>query len=426
MYTRKIRGTVGIVTVFFILCSLYEPIISHAEDTVTLRSLIQEALRENPQIKSAKASWNASEAVPEQVSTLPDPMIMLGVKNIGSKYSVGTDPMSMIDFGFTQRVPFPGKLTLLGKMAGKTAEAVKEEYRAVVLNVIAGLKTAFFDYYYIEKSIETVNKTIELLKQLEKTAEIRYEVGKGIQQDLWKAQLEVSRLKERLEVLKQIEGSTIAVINSILNRPYDSVLGQPSDLELTEFNFNIENLQEMAIKNSPELKKTERLKEKNQYGLTLAKLQYLPDFSLTLGYGERNSLESMWTALVGIELPLYFWRRQNYAVREARANLVSSEEAYNNAKKILESEIKSTYLELTTSKKLIELYRDAIIPQAKGALESSMAGYAVGNVDFLTMVTNAITLLDYEIEYLKKFTDYEKAIAKLEALTGVQFATEVE
>lgn len=417
------------LVLFFLLINILMVHISNAnspDETITLQNLIQEALRENPQIKSARASWNASEAVPKQVSTWPDPMLMFGVQNIGTKYSVGTEEMSMLDFGVTQRIPFPGKLTLLGRVAEKSSEAMAEEYRTTLLNVISKLKEGYFEYYYIEKSIETLMRTIELLKQLEKTAEIRYQVGKGIQQDVWKAQLEISRLQERLEVLKQMDGSTTAIINSILNRPYDATLGSPSDFKSTEFNYDLNTLEELAFQKSPELKKIERIRERAQYGLTYAKFQYLPDFSLTLGYGERGSLEGLWTAMIGIEVPLYFWRKQAYGVREARSNLLSSEEAYQNTKRVLESEIKSVFLELTTSKKLIDLYRYAIIPQARGALESSRAGYSVGNVDFLTMVTNAITLLDYEIEYLRKLTEYEKAIAKLEALTGVQFATEVE
>lgn len=399
---------------------------SVADETVSLQSLINEAVKENPQIKSARASWEASEFVPKQVSTLPDPMLMIGVKNIGSKYSVGTEEMSMLDFGWTQRIPFPGKLSLLGKIAEKSAEAMGEEYRAVLLNVIEKLKTSYFEYYYTEKAIETISMTIEYLKQLEKLAEVRYQVGKGIQQDIWKAQLEVSRLQERLEVLEQTRGSVIAVLKSILNRPDDAPLGRPADFTLTELSYTLNELIEIAQKNSPELKKVEKMKERDEFGLNYAKLQYLPDFSLTLGYGERGSLESMWTALVGIEFPIFFWRKQAYGVREARANLASSEEAYINTKRTLEAEIKTAYLELITSRKLIELYKNAIIPQSRGALESSRAGYSTGSVDFLTMITNAITLLDYELEYLRKLTVHEKAIAKLEALTGVQFATEVK
>lgn len=417
------RVLLGVLTLIFSLIILINV---SADETVTLNDLIQEALKENPQIKSAKASWNASEAVPEQVSTLPDPMLMVGLKNIGSRYSVGTDPMSMLDFGLTQRVPFPGKLTLLGRMAGKTAEAMKEEYRATLLKVIAGLKTAFYEYYYIAKSIETLNKTVDLLKKLEKTAEIRYEVGKGVQQDVWKAQLEISRLLERIEVLKQMEGSTVARINSILNKPPDAPLGMPADFDETQFSYTLDNLLKMAEDNSPDLGKSSRIVERERYNLTYAKLQYLPDFSLNLGLADRGSLTPMWYGSIGIEVPLYFWRKQTFGVREARSNFASAEHAYQNTKEALYAEIKSSYLETTTSRRLVELYKTAIIPQSSAALESSMASYSVGNVDFLTMVTNVITLLDYELAYYEKLVEYEKAIAKLEALTGVQFATEVE
>lgn len=419
-----VRVTLGAFIFILTLISSLKGEESAPKDTITLQELIQEALKENPQIKSARAKWEASQAVPKQVSTLPDPMLMLGLRNVGSKYSLGTEEMSMLEFGITQRLPFPGKLSLLGKIAQSSSNALEEEYRLTVLEVIEKLKSSFFDYYYVEKAIETVQRTIELFNQIERTAEIRYQVGKGSQQDVWKAQLEISRLKERLAILIEMEGSLTSTINSILNRSPDSFIGKPESSDLTEFNYELQELIELVQDNSPELKKIDRLRERDKFGLSYAKLQYLPDFSLLLGYGDRAGMVPLWTAQIGIEIPLYFWRKQAYGVREARLNLASTEESYLNTKRVLESEIKSIFLEITTADKLIALYRDAIIPQARGALESSRAGYSVGSVDFLTLITNAITLLDYQIEYLKKITEREKAIAKLEVLTGVQFTSQ--
>ncbi|HEY4716293.1 MAG TPA: TolC family protein [bacterium] len=397
---------------------------SPSNETITLHDLIQEALEENPHIKAARASWNASEAVPKQVSTWPDPMLMFGINNVGPKYSVGTQEMSMLDFGFAQKIPFPGKLSLLGKMAVRSAEAMGEEFKATELNVIQKLKAAYFDYYYLKKSIDIINQTMSLLKKMERTAEIQYQVGKGIQQDVWRAKLEVSKLYERLQIFSQMEGTTAGIINSILNRPTEEPVGMPIQPEITSFTYTVNDFIKMAEENSPELKKMERIIEREKSGLTYAKLQYLPDFSINLGWGERGAMENMWVAGIGVEIPLYFWRKQAYGVQESRANLYFSENIYQNTKQLLYSDIKSAYLNATTSRNLIDLYKTAIIPQASGAVDSSMAGYSVGKVDFLTMVTNAITLLDYQIGYYEKLTEFEKAVAELEALTGVQFAAE--
>jgi outer membrane protein TolC len=289
--------------------------------------------------------------------------------------------------------------------------------------VIEKLKRSFYELYYIKKSIETLNKNIELLKKLEKTAEIRYQVGQGVQQDVWKAQLEISKLIERLEILKRMQGTTIAVINSILNRPADAPMGEPMDFDKTSFSYSLEDLLKMAEDNSPELKKNERIIEREKYNLTYSKLQYLPNFSLNFGFGERGSLDTLWVAGIGVEVPLYFWRKQSAGVREARWRVSSAVHSLQNVKETLFAEIRSAYLDVTTADGLLNLYKTGIIPQSFSALESSMASYSVGKVDFLTVVTNVITLLEYELGYYEKLVEYEKGIAKLEVLTGNQFAT---
>ncbi len=68
----------------------------------------------------------------------------------------------------------------------------------------------------------------------------------------------------------------------------------------------------------------------------------------------------------------------------------------------------------------MELYASGVIPQARLSLESATAGYQVGRVDFLTLVDNVVTLLDYELRHEEAMTDYQKALAELEALVGVE------
>jgi len=110
-------------------------------------------------------------------------------------------------------------------------------------------------------------------------------------------------------------------------------------------------------------------------------------------------------------------------VREARWRVSSAVHSLQNVKETLFAEIRSAYLDVTTAEGLLNLYKTGIIPQSSSALESSMASYSVGKVDFLTVVTNVITLLEYELGYYEKLVEYEKGIAKLEVLTGNQFAT---
>jgi outer membrane protein TolC len=181
----------------------------------------------------------------------------------------------------------------------------------------------------------------------------------------------------------------------------------------------------MAEENSPELKRYKHFKEREEINMKYSKFQYLPDFSLNFGIEERGSLDRIWVASIGIDIPLYFWGK-TAGVKEAQWRVSSAEYSLQNVKEVLFAEITSAYLSATASERLLNLYKGEIIPRASAALEASIVSYSVGKVDFLTVVTNLITLLDYQLTYYQKLIEFEKAVAKLEVLTGVQFATEVK
>jgi len=417
----KIMKKFNLILVLFLIIFAAKNI--KCEEFVDLSYLINIALKENPKIKAAKLKLQSSLEVPKQVKTLPDPVLMVGLKNVGGNFSLGKEEMSMLDFGITQPIPYPKKLKLLEKISEKEAEAVSEELKAVVFEVISELKIEYFDYYYLEKSIGLLEKTKNLLEEIEKIAKTKYEVGLGNQQDIWKAKLEISHLEERVEVLKQMEESSLAKIRALLNLEQNFPLGKPSDFDLTEFNLDLNSIYEVA-KNSPYLKIFEKQKEKSSLDLSLSKLSYYPDFSLTIGYGNRGSLDGVWSLYFGVQIPIYYKSKQDRYVSQMDAALSSKEMEFENKKREIEGEAKRIYIEIETTKKLIDLYKNSIIPQAKNTLNTSMYEYSVGKVDFLTLITNAVEALDYEIEYFGKIANYQKAISRLEGLLGSYFGKE--
>ncbi|MBH0194709.1 MAG: TolC family protein [Nitrospira sp.] len=183
-----------------------------------LPGLIQELEEASPEIKAARYRWEAAKAVVPQVQTLPDPRLQLGYQRMPMVPPVVEGAM----YGFGQDIPFPGKLTLKGEVAQREADRVEQEYLATRLRLIAALKQNYFDLHFVHKSIEIVEKNKALLIQFEKTAKARYSVGQAAQQDVFRAQVESSRVLDRLAVLDQQKESLHAAINRFLNRPPDS------------------------------------------------------------------------------------------------------------------------------------------------------------------------------------------------------------
>ncbi len=192
---------------------------------------------------------------------------------------------SMLRFPFTQELPFPGKLSLKEKVAKQKAEAQEQSYEAVLRKVTADLKQAYYDWYLIVKSIEITQKNKELSEKFLKISEAKYEVGLGIQQDVIRAQVEVSKFIEQLEILRQQKGVIESKINSILNRPPVDTLGAPEDLEKPALNLTAKDLYKLIEDNSPILKMREKIVESETEALNLAKKQYYPDFSIGVSPG---------------------------------------------------------------------------------------------------------------------------------------------
>ena len=71
-----------------------------------------------------------------------------------------------------------------------------------------------------------------------------------------------------------------------------------------------------------------------------------------------------------------------------------------------------------TSSRLALLYRETVLPQARLALESSLASYQTGAIDFLSVLTNFTMVLDYEMTYYEELSEFHRAISRLEEMTG--------
>lgn len=159
--------------------------------------------------------------------------------------------------------------------------------------------------------------------------------------------------------------------------------------------------------------------DREQYGVELARKNFYPDFSVSFTYYNRPELPEMYGLTVGVKLPLYYKQKQRPALVEARASAAAERWQFENTLTLLFFRIKDRYLAATNAQRLLTLYGTTIIPQSALSLESAIAGYEVGKVDFLTLLNNLVTLLNYELGYYEQLSNVEKAIAGLEPLVGI-------
>ena len=385
-----------------------------------LQQLIEQALENNPEIKSMQRRFDMMRARVPQAKALDEPMLSIGyMGNIVPFQVQEGDPSSGRTISISQDLPFPGKRSLKGKVASSDADAEWWAFEQTRRNVVAEVKDSYFDLYYLTKALGVVTKTKTLLEQFIKIAEARYSVGKGIQQDVLKAQVEFSKLLEQQTMLEQRRQIAEARLNSLLYREPESPVRTPEELRPRDFPYSLGQLNETAIANYPDLKAQRRKIEGAQYAIQLAKKEFYPDFSVGFTYVNRPAMPEMYGVTVGIKLPVYYAQKQRPALTEATASFEAEKRSFENTTTVLMFKIRDKYLAETTARRLLSLYSTTIVPQSSLSLESAIAGYQVGRVDFLTLLDNLVTLLNYELSYYEQLSNEEKAVAALEPLVGV-------
>jgi len=390
---------------------------------LSLRDLTSEALRDNPEIVAAQKSYEAARQRPSQASSLPDPMISFGYTSVGNPLpgaGLGTQVLSNLGVMYSQELPYPGKLRLRGEIAAKEADAIFQQYQAVELGVISRLKQAYFHLQYTYAASDLLRRNQDLLNKLVSVTEARYSVGKAAQQDVFKAQTQVSILETRLVKLEQERISSEAEIDSILNRRPDDPVGRPEDAGPKELTATLAELFAAAAHNSPILRRDQHMIERSELAVNAARKDYYPDMTLTGGYFNQGGMAPMFQAQASFKVPIYFWRKQRAGVNEQVSMLSEARRTFEATGQSLHFRIKDDYALAQASAKLMKLYARTVVPQGNLALEASLTTYETGTVDFLSVLTNFTTVLDYEMNYYDEALNYALALSRLEEMTGRQ------
>ncbi|MBN9661763.1 MAG: TolC family protein [Acidobacteria bacterium] len=392
-----------------------------AEPPGSLKALLAEALSNNPEILASQKRYEAARQRPSQVSSLPDPMFSPGFASNGRPWpgaGLGKEPTSNIGFMVSQEVPWPGKRKLQGDMAVKEYEAEFQNYTQAQLGVVSRIKQAYYRRAYAFEVVEVLDRNIELLQRLLKITEARYAVGKAAQQDIFKAQTQISILATKRIQLEREKRAREAEIVSLLNRAPGSSLEKPDALLPQEMKVGLEELYEAAKQNSPMLLKDEKMIQRAELAVNMARKEYYPDYTIKAGYFNMGSMPPMYQLSADFKIPLYFFRKQRPAVTEQSQTLAASRRDYEASNQSLHFRIKDDQLMAETSNQLIKLYSQTVIPQSSLALESSLSSYETGSVDFLTVLMNYVTVVEYEMNYYEELQNYYLAVSRLEEMTG--------
>jgi len=407
----------GLLTLF---CALSGAVRAQ-EPREDLRELLAEALGNNPEVAAAQKRYEAAWQRPAQASSLPDPMISPSFNSAGRPWpgaGLGRETTSNIGVMISQEFPYPGKRKLAGDMAATEAQAEWQQYQQTKLSLVARIKQAYFRRAYAFDAAAVLAENLELLRKLLQITEARYSVGKAAQQDIFKAQTQISILETRRIQLEREQRARAAEINSLLNRAPGSPLARPAALQVFAMPVELKDLFVAARENSPMLRRDERMIQRAELAVNLARREYYPDVTLNAGYFNMGGMSPMYMFRADFKVPLYYFRKQRAALAEQSQELAGSRRTYEATNQGLHFRIQDDYLMAESSARLVQLYDKTVIPQAGLAFESSLASYETGAVDFLNVLMNCTTVLEYRMNYYEELQNFHLALTRMEEMTG--------
>jgi len=383
------------------------------------------AAAQSPSIAVSEALSDAARERIRPAGALDDPRFRYEASNVPTgDLDFDSTPLSGHQLGLSQRVPFPGLLSNREAAARAGAEAAAFALANEEVSVASAVEIAWAELGFSQRALRITVRNIELLRQLAQIAEARYRVGTGLQQDVLRAQVELTALLDeelgRRAAIERASARFAALLDlsEITRLPKTEALLDGSPVPaLADLNASLEasNARLLALK--AETLEAERLVE-------VVKLEGYPDFDLGVGYRVRRNVvgdpvngDDFIGASVTVRLPVNR-AKWDARVAERHALLRRSEAAYRAERAGLLGALRSAHADLTRADSESALLRTGLVPQARQSLASSRSGYEVGRIDFLSLLDSQVRSLNAELRLVRAEADRRQAFAMLEAALG--------
>ena len=375
----------------------------------------------SPRTAAARASARAAAARVASVKLPPDPQLQFGLLN-RTLWSLAPDPvLGMTQIQLTQMIPVAGKLGLAGKVAAARAAAARDRADDVQWDVRSRVAMAFYDLYQADRSLAVGTNTRRLLQNIAQTAQTMYAVGEGRQPDVLRANVEVARMTEDIIRMQTMRASMVARLNATMARDAVAADTRPA---LPAFPSDIpplDTLQRMAETHRPVLQAGEQDVLASLAAERLARREIWPDLQVGVQYGRQSlptGIQNMGSLMIGATLPIFARSRQLKMRDEAAAMREEAEADLTAMRAETRGRVGELYADFVRARKLSALYRNTILPQAGATVTASFAAYRVGEVNFMTLLDNQMTVNRYSQQLFTLEADEGKTLAELEMLVG--------
>ncbi len=400
----------------------------NAQNKKTLPDLINTAISVSPKIKMLHSKLNVTKSRIDIETNLPDPTLTVGLANLPTNsFSFTQEPMTGKVIGLSQAFPFPGKLSTAEEFKAIDTLIVKEEINDLKNEIRKNVSMLYYELGLAREEIKLAKESKELLKQIAEVVKSKYEVSRANLQNVIQVEVQITRMEDKIEMLKGKEESTLSELNAILLRNEKTKIDSDTIFTIEKSQYFNTTLVKLAEKNRPFLKAIKFSEEKFKLKENLAEYSYYPNFKLALQYSQRDyngitgvDFNDFFSVVVGITLPLNYGGKNTAKVNESKYLQEFNRDRYNSSMQILNQSFAKITAKLDEIRKRENLISKTLLPQAEQALEASLADYQVGRIDFVNVINAENDILKIKTDLIKIRTDYKKKIAELEFLVGAE------
>jgi len=385
--------------------------------------LLAIAREANPEYAGMRYEAQAAAERVTPAGALPDPRFRTELMDItkGGEQNPTLSPSKVGSTRYTlmQDLPWFGKRDLKREIAEFEAEGSRGKARGTWSELAAKIKTAQAQRYFLHGNEKLTQEILDLIVRLEKIAQNRYANGLSAQQDVIRAQIEQTNMKNELVALESESRQVNARLNALLARPATAPLAQPEKLRTLPVPGQLDAaaLEERVRTRNPQLFTEEARIKAAEKGRDLVYKNRYPDFNVGIAPVQYGSAIKEWGLMVEINIPLQQSSRRSQE-REAEAMLSAARSRKEASANQVLSELSENLAGIEAAQRTEVLATTSLLPQAELTFNAALAGYENGKLDFATLLDAQRQIRQAKQNQIKAQAEAQMRLAEVEKLLG--------
>ena len=426
------RGGDIIVIMAFMTMAMGIPIApnSHADGGMNADQLVELAIESNPQVKAARARWDAAQHQILQNYAPADPV--LTYSNIDSRQGIGD--AGEHGHAVSESFQFPGKALLQADSAKRNAQIARLSYDATIRDLRAAVETGYYQVL-LDESVMGVNRdNIAALKQVLQVTQVAYSANQVTQADFITSEFDLALAEQQERAYETARTNDLVMLNQLLHRPPNAPLELDRAMRLQPVKLPLDTLVDMATRIRQEILQTALAERNSNTALELARMEYLPDFTVgyTFDYWLVNSFApsqspagipqvgstQTHTLSVGFNLPVFFWIKQREDVTSAEFALKAARADLSSIRSQTEANVTQLFRSAQLAYETAQLYSKSLIPLARQDFHVALTAYQSNKLQFVALSGALQRSYAAQVNYLQAANQFIAGRVALEQAIG--------